>query len=55
MYPKIEKVLKDHAIIAGLAKDKQSDRAEIILKYFLLKMVSGQVTGKAYKHPLILK
>lgn len=30
MYPKIEKVLKDHAVIAGLVKDKQSDRAETI-------------------------
>jgi len=41
MYPKIEKVLKDQAIIAGLVKDKQSDRAEIISKYILLKMVLG--------------
>lgn len=51
MYPKIEKVLKGHAITAGLVKDKQSDRAEIISEYIPLKMVLGQVTGKTRKHP----
>lgn len=51
MYPKIERVLKDDAITAGLVKDKQSDRAEIISKYILLKVVLGQVTGKTHKHP----
>lgn len=55
MYKKIEKVLKDHMIVFGLVKPKQSDRAEIIPKYFLLKMVLGQVTGEACKHPLFLK
>lgn len=51
MYPKIEKLLKDHAITAGLVKDKQRDRAEIISNYIPLKVVLGQVTGKTHKHP----
>lgn len=51
MYPKIEKVFKDHATTAGLVKDKQSDRAEIISNYTPLKVVLGQVTGKTCKHP----
>lgn len=51
MYPKIEKVLQDHAITAGLVKDKQSDRAEIISNYVPLKVVLEQVAGKTHKHP----
>lgn len=55
MYPKTETVRKDHMIVVGLVKHEQSDRAEIISKYFLLKMAPGQVIGKARKHPLFLK
>lgn len=42
-YPKPEKVLKDNMITAGLVKDKQSGRAEIIYNYIPLKVVLGQV------------
>lgn len=54
MHPKIEKVLKDHAIITGIMKDKQKEQREgIISENFLLKNILGRITGKVPKHPLI--